>query len=48
MINYGWIYFSRMVPIIKDEYLNRNVYKTENIIIPSIIKYLVTQKKTCQ
>jgi len=49
MINDGWIYLAGMVPIIKDEYLiNKSTYKTENDIMPLIIKYLETQKKTCQ
>ena len=48
MINDGWIYLEGIIPIIKNEYLkNRNEYKTQDDIMPLIIKYLETEKKNC-
>ena len=48
MLSDGWIYLVGIVPIIKNEYLkNRKIFKTENEIMPLIIKYLETETKNC-
>jgi Domain of unknown function (DUF4932) len=46
--NGKWIYLKGIIPIIREQYLtNRNKYKTQDGIMPLIVKYFNDEKKNC-